>query len=62
MFLRLARQVFGKWPACRFAPSDIRGFGRGESLRRGRRGLGDLFLKVAHDQLQLLDRGAQLLR
>ena len=23
MFLRLARQVFGKWPACRFAPSDI---------------------------------------
>ena len=62
MFHRLARQIFGKRPARRLAPSYIHWFGRGGLLRLCRRGLGDLFLEIAQDQFQLLDRGAQLLR
>lgn len=62
MFHGRARQAFGKRPARRLTPHGIRRFGRSGLLLLRRRGLGDLLLKVAQDQFQLLDRGAQLLR
>jgi hypothetical protein len=62
LFHSRARQVFRKRPARWLAPHGIRRFGRSGLLRLRRRGLGDLFLKIAQDQFQLLDCRAQLLR
>jgi hypothetical protein len=66
MLHHVARQVFRQRLAFRFAPPglDFR-IDRNRfrlRLRFGRRGLRDLFLEIADDQFELIDRASHLLR